>query len=149
MSQQQRGKRTAMTRQGDDISLTHEEAESYSPYPPPDLVKAFEEIQEGMADRLMRIVEEEQRMTHEVTRHQMQENTKINDANIINQQHNAKLFVYGMISSFVLGLVILGVAVFAIAHNQPWVAGSAFTALGVILVILVLRQTPKSEKSQT
>ncbi|HCM9405686.1 TPA: DUF2335 domain-containing protein, partial [Acinetobacter baumannii] len=49
MSQHRRTKRGIATKNGNDVSVAVEEAESYSPYPPPDLVKAFEEIQPGLA----------------------------------------------------------------------------------------------------
>lgn len=152
MSQHNRAKRGVATRNGNEVQVTVEEAESYSPYPPPELVRAFEEIQSGLADRLMSIVEREQAISHEVARHQMIENSKINTANIANQKHNSLLFLLGLIVSVVMGLCILGVASYALYKGYPWVATGAFTALGVILTILVLRKMPatapetKSEK---
>lgn len=144
MSQHNRTKRGVATKNGNDVSVAVEEAESYSPYPPPELVKAFEEIQPGLASRLMQIVENEQSMSHEVARHQIAENTRINTANIENQKNNSLLFLLGLIFGVVIGLGILGVAVFALHKGYPWVATAAFSALGVILVILVLRKMPST-----
>ncbi|WOE40697.1 DUF2335 domain-containing protein [Acinetobacter chinensis] len=147
MSQHNRTKRGVATKNGNDVSVAVEEAESYSPYPPPELVKAFEEIQPGLADRLMQIVENEQRISHEVARHQMIENSKINAANIENQKHNSLLFLLGLIFGVLIGLGILCVAVFALHKGYPWVATAAFSALGVILIILVLRKMPSTPDS--
>ncbi|MFW1946760.1 DUF2335 domain-containing protein [Acinetobacter bereziniae] len=124
-----------------------EEAESYSPYPPPELVKAFEEIQPGLASRLMQIVENEQAMSHEVARHQIAENTRINTANIENQKNNSTLFLLGLIFGVAIGVGILGVAIYALYKGYPWVATAAFTALGVILTILVLRKVPTTSEA--
>lgn len=142
MSQRNRTKRGIATQSGNEVSVAVEEAESYSPYPPPELVKAFEEIQPGLADRLMQIVESEQNMSHEVTRHQMTENNRINTANIDNQKQNSFLFLMGLFFGVLIGIGILCVAVYALHKGFPWVATAAFSALGVILIILVLRKVP-------
>lgn len=142
MSQHNRTKRGVATKDSNGVSVALEEAESYSPYPPPELVKAFEEIQPGLASRLMQIVENEQKISHEVARHQMAENTRINTANIENQKNNSKLFFLGLIFGVIIGIGILLVAIYALHKGYPWVATAAFSALGVILVILVLRKMP-------
>ncbi|ASN69544.1 hypothetical protein 2F2_26 [uncultured Caudovirales phage] len=142
MSQHNRTKRGVATKDSNGVSVALEEAESYSPYPPPELVKAFEEIQPGLASRLMQIVENEQKISHEVARHQMAENTRINTANIENQKNNSKLFFLGLIFGVIIGIGILFVAIYALHKGYPWVATAAFSALGVILVILVLRKMP-------
>lgn len=147
MSQHNRTKRGVATKNGNDVSLAVEEAESYSPYPPPELVKAFEEIQPGLADRLMQIVEKEQQMSHEATRHHIAENTRINTANIENQKNNSQLFFLGLIFGVLIGVGILGVAVYALYQGYPWVATAAFSALGIILIILVLRKMPSTSTS--
>ncbi|PKD80251.1 DUF2335 domain-containing protein [Acinetobacter radioresistens] len=144
MSQHNRTKRGVATKNGNEVSVALEEAESYSPYPPPELVKAFEEIQEGLASRLMQIVENEQKISHEVARHQMVENSRINTANIENQKNNSTLFFLGLLFGVLIGLGILGVAVYALYRGYPWVATAAFSALGVILMILVLRKMPST-----
>ena len=149
MSQHRRTKRGIATKNGNDVSVAVEEAESYSPYPPPDLVKAFEEIQPGLASRLMQIVENEQTMSHEVARHQMAENKRINTANIENQKHNSQLFLLGLIFGVLIGIGILCVAVYALYAGYPWVATAAFSTLAAILVILVLRKVPASNCEQT
>lgn len=148
MSQRNRTKRGVATKNGNEVSVALEEAESYSPYPPPELVKAFEEIQPGLASRLMQIVENEQQISHEVARHQIAENTKINNANIENQRNNSRLFVLGLIFGVLIGMGILCVAVYSLYKGYPWVATAAFSALGVILMILVLRQMPASPSDQ-
>lgn len=147
MSQHNKTKRGVATKMGNDVSVAVEEAESYSPYPPPELVKAFEEIQPGLASRLMQIVENEQTMSHEVARHQMAENTRINTANIDNQSKNSRLFLLGLISGVLIGIGILCVAIYALHKGYPWVATAAFSALGVILIILVLRKVPVTSDS--
>lgn len=147
MSQHNKTKRGVATKTGNDVSVAVEEAESYSPYPPPELVKAFEEIQPGLASRLMQIVENEQSMSHEVTRHQMFENNRINTANIENQKNNSLLFLLGLISGVVIGFGILGIAIYALYMGYPWVATVAFSTLAAILVILVLRKVPATSDS--
>lgn len=144
MSQHKRTKRGVATKNGNNVSVALEEAESYSPYPPPELVKAFEEIQPGLADRLMQIVEKEQNMSHHVVQHQMKENTKINDANIVNQKHNSLLFLLGLIFAVVLAIGILCIVVYAIYKGNTTIGVAGFSALGIILIILVLRKMPSS-----
>lgn len=147
MSQHKRTKRGVATQNSNGVSVAVEEAESYSPYPSPELVKAFEEIQPGLASRLMQIVENEQSMSHEVTRHQMIQNNRINTSNIANQKHNSLLFLLGLIFGLIIGLSILGVSTYALFKGYPWVATAGFSALGVILIILVLRKMPSTNGS--
>lgn len=149
MSQRQKVKRGVATKTDNQVSVAVEEAESYSPYPPPELVKAFEDIQSGMADRLMQIVEKEQAMSHEVARHHMFENNRINTANIENQTINSKLFSRGLICAFTLNICLMLLAGYAIYKNQPVVAGIAISTLSAILIILVLRKVPRPDQSKT
>lgn len=146
MSQHKRTKRGIATKNGNDVSVALEEAESYSPYPPPELVKAFEEIQPGLASRLMQIVEKEQTMSHQVVQHQMTENTKINNANIVNQKHNSLLFLLGLIFAVVLAICILGIVVYAIYKGSTAIGIAGFSALSIVLIILVLRKVPSSSE---
>lgn len=142
MSHHNKARRGVATQNENGVRVTLEEAESYSPYPPPELVRAFEEIQSGLADRLMTLVEKEQAMSHQVTQHQMVEAAKVNDANIRNQKHNSQLFFLGLVLGVLMGLSILGVTVYALYQGYPYVAAWAFTTLAAILTILVLRRMP-------
>ena len=73
----------------------------------------------------------------------MAETRKINDANISNQTHNQQLFKLGLYIGTFIGVCILLVAVYAIYMSDTKVAIAAFTALGIVLAIYILRSSMK------
>ena len=68
---------------------------------------------------------------------------------IVQGENNSKLFFLGLIFGVLIGLGILCVAVYALYRGYPWVATAAFSALGIILMILVLRKMPSTSDSGT
>lgn len=141
MSQNQRATRTTLLQQGQELSATQEEAEYYTPYPPADLVREYEEILPGSAERILALTEQAQVKQDEIANFQMSETRKINDANIANQKHNQKLFVWGLYLGTCFGLCVLGVIIYAIYKDSTKIGIAAFTALGVVLAIYILRSS--------
>lgn len=143
MSQQQRAQRTVLKQQGEEMSATQEVAEYYTPYPSADLLREYESIVPGAAERILVATEQAQKKQDEIADFQMAETRKINDANIKNQTHNQQLFKLGLYIGTFIGVCILVVAAYAIYMNNTKVAIAAFTALGIVLAIYILRSSVK------
>lgn len=131
------------------LHLTHESVEEHSPYPPAELVRAYEEIEAGMANRMMQMAEQEQQFRHELLRQQLAESQKINQANIDNHTRQISLFERGQWFGLALGVCLLGLAAFAVHANMANVAITAVLAIVGILIVYVLRRQPESKNQPT
>lgn len=87
------------------------------PLPPPDMLKKYEEVLPGSADRIVSLAENEQKIQGRITK---------------NIARNDSLRVYGSI--VVSGLLVAG-AVFCAYIGEPWVGGLLGTS-GIIPSIL-------------
>jgi uncharacterized membrane protein len=102
-----------------------------SPYPPPELLRGYEEVQSGTADRILGMVDNQQKHRHEL------EKTTVVGA--------SKRAWWGLWLGFIISLVVLGLGTMTILEGFPWagggVMGADLVALAGVFVIGQFRQS--------
>lgn len=89
------------------------------PYPPPDLLKGYEEVAPGTADRLIKMAEEQQRHRHHLER--------------IAVEGGSRRAWWGLWLGFAISLVVLALGTVIILTGHQWTGASV---MGIDVVAL-------------
>ncbi len=108
------GKTLAMAGNGERVGMV------VSPYPAPELVRQYTEIQPDAADRILKIVEKEQEADHALTKRE--------------ETHEFVLKAMGIVAATILCLAALGGGVFLIVRGA--VASGWASIVGALVVVI-------------
>ena len=100
------------------------------PIPPPEVIKGYESVIPGSAERLLKIAEEEQQHRFEID-------------NQLTKGYMA-LNVRGQLLGFFIVLTLIVAIVFLTIYNHEYVAGGLTLVAVSLSVIFVLRKVPKN-----
>ncbi len=100
------------------------------PIPPADQLAGFEAIEPGLANRIVHMAESEVSHRHEMERHQA-------ETARIGARFMARWMTTGQWLGASMGLLMLGLAAYAVSQQQPWVAGTAISAIAGIVGIFI------------
>jgi len=99
------------------LSLTTAFAGWSSPYPPPELLRGYEDVVKGSANRIISMAEDQQKHRHFL------EKTTITGAN--------RRAWWGLWLGFVISLVVLGLGTLVILEGHSW-AGASIMGVDVV-----------------
>lgn len=119
------------------------------PIPHPEVLRGFNELVPGSAERLISLAENES--THRRSMEVMTANANINlqqqqlDMGKYQQQAVFRSDAIGQILGAVVSMCCIGGAVYLAMHNQPWVAG-ALCGLPLAAIIKAFRDKAQHQK---
>ena len=100
------------------------------PIPPPEVLKGYEGILPGSAERLLKMAEEEQQ-------HRFEVDNKLTDGYL-------SLNFRGQILGFLIVIALIVAIVYLTLNDHEYVAGGLTVVAVSLAVIFVLRKTPKN-----
>lgn len=145
MSQSNRkGNRVAVRQDKDGIQTQLEQIEEYSPYPSADFLGALNDIDPKLIDKVMAMAEEDLRHRHKLAESDLEELKRVNIANIAYDKRILGLFERGQWFAVASNFGLLIFAGFALWLGYPVVASSIIPMFIAILVVYVLRKSPRT-----
>lgn len=105
------------------------------PIPPPEVIKGYESVLPGSAERLMKMAEKEQQHRFEID-------------NLLTKGY-LSLNVRGQILGFMIVIALIVAIVYLTVEGHEYVAGGLTVVAVSLAVIFVLRKVPKNLKLKT
>jgi uncharacterized membrane protein len=102
------------------------------PIPPPEMLREYERIKPGFADRILGLAERE-------AAHRHQETSKLVDAQITDASAGRIEARWGQILAFFVGLFAIGAGSYVAVHDAQWAGGFIGTG-GVVGLVSVFIQ---------
>ena len=145
MSQKQRkGTSVQTTHREDSLEARFEQIEEYALYPSSEFLNTLHDMNPEYVGQILQDYRDEKNHRHKLENSQFQETIRINTAHMQLDNRKLDLFSRGQWFGLTLALGLVFLAGFAIYWHEPWVAGTAITAIVGILIVYVLRQKPNN-----
>lgn len=116
-----------------------------SPIPPPQILQSYEDINPGLADRIIKMAEKESQHRHEMEKKMLDADIELNKTSLA---HSAREVMTGQCLGFAIGVIAITSGVFTVYIGHP-VSGTFFGTGGVIgLVTAFIHGRKNIEKQQ-